>query len=217
MGAQAQLASDSFEWASPGSVGTGPIVDIERTYSDLARLRAWGEDFMLKHVGTYGLVLAMAVTAAGAANAGSANIIVPGGKLDGRVKGAEVYLDTPIEAPVPSAAACQAVKRYLEMISAGDVANVDSLFEEDATHLGALGHQLRGREQIKAFFTGVIGPMKRKVIPVVYGGNDKDCLVVVAVETKVEDQVRWGLTVVDHVTLGNNGKISGLVAYPRGK
>lgn len=147
--------------------------------------------------------------------AASSNIVVSGGELDRRIAGMDIYVGVPSEAPLPEGRACHAAKRYLDFMTTGEPAMIADLFEDDAVHMGALGHHLRGREEIDQFFMGVIGPMKRKCIPVAYCGNDDECLVVVAVETKVGDETRWGLTVVDHFTMGRSGKISRLVAFPR--
>jgi len=156
--------------------------------------------------------MAVAMTQARAA---SPNVTIPGGVLDGSIAGVDVYVGVPNEAAAPPGKACQAVKRYVDLVNAGQFAKVADLFQENAALLEPTGHTALGRDQIRAFYEKTIGQMRPQVVAVAFVGDDTDCMVELATKRKVNNELRYVLVSVDHFKMGADGRISSMIAFVR--
>jgi SnoaL-like domain len=139
---------------------------------------------------------------------------IAGGALDAGVAGLDVYLRVPKAADAPPGTACQIAKRYVDLINGRSFAEITDLFENDAVVLDQIGKNVRGHDEINAYFTA-LGQMPPQMIAVAYTGNDVDCMVEIATQMKIQGQPRYVLTSVDHFTLGKSGKVTRLVAFGR--
>jgi hypothetical protein len=140
---------------------------------------------------------------------------IPGGVLDPRFPGADVYLTAPERAKPPAGRACEAAERYVDLVNAGRFGDVAGLFAEDALLLDPMRHTYRGSEQIHSFYEGRIGAMRPEVVPVAYVGDDRDCMVELAAKSDVGGERRFALVSVDHFTLEASGKVSRMIAFAR--
>src|SRR5687768_1314826 len=87
---------------------------------------------------------------AAAASAGAAPppMMIPGGALDARFKGAEVYLERPVPAKPPAGRACAAAAAYVDHINAGRFREAANLFADDALLLEPMRTTYRGLAEI---------------------------------------------------------------------
>lgn len=155
---------------------------------------------------------------AGAAAGGAAQaepMVVAGGALDPAYPGADVYLEKPAEPDVPPGRACAVAARYVELVNAGDYAGVAALYADDATFLEPMRPNLKGREQIDAFYTQRIGAMMPRIAAVSYLGNARECMVALALETPIDARPRWVLVSVDHFLVDDAGRIESMAAFAR--
>ncbi len=162
-----------------------------------------------------GVLGAMAAISAGPASAIETPMIIAGGQLDPAFPGADVYIGMPAVPSVPPGPACAMAQRYVELINAGKYAEVAALYADNATFLEPMRPTLRGREAIDAFYTRRIGAMAPRIAAVSYLGNDRECMVALALETEIAGQKRWALVSVDHFILDTDGKIASMTAFAR--
>ena len=162
-----------------------------------------------------GMALAAAVMAAGTALAMESPMVIAGGELDPAIPGADVYLATPEPPAVPPVRACVLAERYIALINAGEYSEVAALYADDATFLEPMDRPLRGRAQIDEFYNKQIGSMKPAIAAVSYLGNDRECMVEIALQTEIDGEPRYVLVSVDHFILGENGKIISMAAFGR--
>jgi len=164
----------------------------------------------------FGAALFMAApVAATTAMAADKPLVAPGGLLDPAYPDADVYIGTPERPAVPPGKACEVAARYVELVNAGKYAEVAALYADDATFLEPMRPNLHGREQIDEFYTKRIGAMQPQVIAVAYFGSDTECVVDLALQTKMGDADRWVLVSVDHFIIGPDGKIRSMTAFSR--
>lgn len=150
-----------------------------------------------------------------AAMLAEAPMVVAGGALDPAWPGAEVYAATPKSAPVPPGPACEAARRYVELVNAGDFAPVAALYADDAFVLEPMRRTIRGREQIDAFYKERIGSMRPQVVAVSYLGNERECMVELANRSDMGGQQRYALVSIDHFIVNPGGKVASMVAFAR--
>lgn len=160
-------------------------------------------------------VVALTVVAAGVARATEAPMTVAGGELDPAYPGADVYLGKPKPPTIPPVKACAVAERYVELINAGKYVEVAALYADNATFLEPMRPTLRGRDQIEGFYTGRIGGMQPTVVAVSYLGNDRECMVALALRTRIDGGQRYVLVSVDHFILDDDGKIVSMAAFAR--
>jgi hypothetical protein len=163
------------------------------------------------------LVTAALVVAAPCSNAaaGSAPRIVPGGELDPALPDADVYKGTPAPPKIPDEPACKLAAHYVQLINAGQYADVAKLFADDATFLEPMRPTLQGRAEIDAFYTKRIGGMQPQVVAVRYFGEGPECVVELALQTQIAGQPRYVLVSIDHFTIGEDGKVRSMIAFAR--
>lgn len=140
---------------------------------------------------------------------------IAGGALDPAYNQADVYLETPRSAPVPSGRACALAASYVGLINVGDYFGAAALFADDATFLEPIRPLLKGRAQIDEFYSKTIGAMKPNVIAVAYTGGDRECMVALANRTQLDGKTRYHLASVDHFILRDDGKVDSMVAFAR--
>ncbi len=163
------------------------------------------------------IVLAGAMLLAAATNAQAiaTPMLIAGGQLDPAFPGADVYIGKPASPAVPATPACAMAERYVGMINAGKYAEVAALYADTATFLEPMRPTLRGRAEIDAFYTSRIGAMAPKIAAVSYLGNDRECVVALALEAPIAGQPRWVLVSADHFILGADGRIASMTAFAR--
>lgn len=145
----------------------------------------------------------------------AAPLVVAGGRLDPAFPDADVYIGTPATPAVPPGRACQVARRYVELVNAGRYAEVAALYADDATFLEPMRPTLYGRAQIDEFYTRRIGGMAPQVMAVSYLGNDRECMVELALSMRIDGQQRWVLVSVDHFILDDDGRIRSMAAFAR--
>lgn len=158
---------------------------------------------------------ALMVASAPAVAAASGPLIAPGGLLDPAFPDADVYIGRPESPPVPPGKACEVAARYVDLVNAGKYADVAALFADDATFLEPMRPNLQGREQIDAFYTKRIGAMQPEVMAVAWFGSETECVVDLALRTKMGEGDRWVLVSVDHFIIGPDGRIKSMTAFAR--
>ena len=146
---------------------------------------------------------------------GDVPFMVAGGHLDPAYPDADVYIGKPAEPSVPPGKACAVAQRYVELVNARDYAGVAALFAEDATFLEPMRPTLQGHDQINAFFTRRIGAMTPEVMAVTYLGDERDCMIELALKIEIGGKDRWVLVSIDHFILGEDGKIASMAAFAR--
>jgi hypothetical protein len=144
-----------------------------------------------------------------------APMIVAGGQLDPAFMDADVYIGTPAAPVVPPGRACEAARRYVELVNAGKYAEVAALYADDATFLEPMRPNLHGRAQIDEFYTMRIGGMAPQVMAVSYFGDDRECMVELALHTAIAGEPRWVLVSLDHFILNPDGRIQSMIAFAR--
>jgi len=142
-------------------------------------------------------------------------MVVPGGTLDSRITGADVYLARPQRAKSPAGKACAVAESYVDLINAGRYRDVANLFADDALLLEPTRTTYRGLAEIRTFYEGRIGAMRPEVIPVAYVGDERDCMVELAFLTDVGGERRFVLASIDHFTVDAKGKVSRMIAFAR--
>lgn len=142
-------------------------------------------------------------------------MIIPGGQLDPAFPGADIYRETPPAPRVPRGRACAVAARYVALVNAGKYLEVAALFADDATFLEPMRPTLHGRAEIDAFYTRRIGAMAPQVRAVSYFGNDRQCLVELALQIEIGGAKRWALVSMDHFILGADGKLASMIAFAR--
>jgi hypothetical protein len=147
--------------------------------------------------------------------ANQAPLVVAGGHLDPAFPDADVYIGTPATPAVPPGRACAVAQRYVELVNAGKYAEVAALYADDATFLEPMRPTLKGRAQIDEFYTKRIGGMAPQVMGVSYFGDDRECMVELALQTQIAGQPRWVLVSIDHFILGDDGRIKSMAAFAR--
>jgi hypothetical protein len=157
-------------------------------------------------------IVALAIVAGGAQ---SAPVSIAGGDLDPSITSADVYEGVPVRASHVAGAACRAARNYVEYVRAGRFAEVARLFAQNAVLLEPAGGTLRGHDEISRFYSDTIGKMKPDIIDVAYTGDDRDCMVALAVRITIAGQPRYKLASVDHFSLESMGKFSRMVAFAR--
>lgn len=160
-------------------------------------------------------MLAAFLSVAGPVGARAQAVTVAGGALDSGFTGADVYLGTPKAAKAPATKACSAARSYVDLINGGQFQKLAGLFEEDGVVLDPMRQDIRGRDQIRAFYEGRIGKMRPELIAVAYLANGRDCMVELAARRDVRGAMRYALVSIDHFTLGKAGKIARMVAFAR--
>jgi SnoaL-like domain len=160
-------------------------------------------------------LFALTLMASGPAVASAPASIIPGGVLDPAIAEADIYLATPAPPRIPRGRACALAARYVALVNAGKYREVAALFADDATFLEPMRPTLHGRTEIDAFYTRRIGAMAPKVMAVAYFGNDRECLVELALEVAIAGQMRWALVSMDHFILGADGKVRSMTAFAR--
>ena len=148
------------------------------------------------------------------ASAEQAPVRVAGGALDAALTTAEVYVGTPEVAKVPEGKACLAASRYIERINAGQFAAVADLFAVDGVVLDPERHVLRGREQIRAFYSSYVAGQRPQLVRVAYVGDERDCVVEIASGRTIAGVMRYALVSVDHFTLQGDSVVH-MVAFAR--
>lgn len=144
--------------------------------------------------------------------------VVAGGALDPAIKARDVYLERPVAATAEPGTACGVVEKYVALISTGKYGEVADLWLPDGVLMepGASG-AVRGREAIKAYYTGRIGDMRPTIIPVAYVGNRTDCMVELTIEQNFDGVKRFALASIDHFTVDEAGQVVRMVAFSRGR
>lgn len=144
--------------------------------------------------------------------------VIAGGALDSAITSRDVYLERPVAATAEPGTACGVAEKYVELISTGKYGEVSDLWLPDGVLMepGANG-AVRGREAIKAYYTGRIGNMRPTIIPVAYIGNRTDCVVELTIEQDFGGVKRFALASVDHFTVDEAGQIVRMVAFSRGQ
>jgi hypothetical protein len=164
-----------------------------------------------------GAVLALAAAgfpSTGVAMPNSA-MIVPGGELDPAFPGADVFISTPRQPTIPPGRACEAARRYVELINAGDYSGVAALYADDATFLEPMRPTLHGRQQIDEFYNKQIGAMKPRIVGVSFLGGETECMVLLALRTEIDGQERYVMVSVDHFLVNAEGRIVSMIAFAR--
>lgn len=162
-----------------------------------------------------GIALASLPVAAGNAMAEAASMLAPGGELDPVYPNADVYKVKPPEPALPPGAGCAMAKRYVDLVNAGEYAAVAALFADDATFLEPMRPNLQGRQQIDEFYTKRIGTMQPQIAPVAYFGNERECMVELALNAEIGGEMRWVLVSMDHFIVGDHGRIASMTAFAR--
>ena len=142
-------------------------------------------------------------------------MIIPGGQLDPAFPDADVYIGTPATPHRRRAAPVRWRARYVELVNAGKYAEVAHSIADDATFLEPMRPTLHGRAQIDEFYTKRIGGMAPQVMAVTYFGDDRECMVELALHTEIAGQQRWVLVSIDHFILGEDGKVKSMTAFAR--
>ncbi|MEZ5736352.1 MAG: nuclear transport factor 2 family protein [Novosphingobium sp.] len=106
-------------------------------------------------------------------------------------------------------------RRVISLVNAGEYAAVAALYADNATFLGPMRKTLRGREEIEAFYTGQIGEHEADSRGGFYLGNDRECMVEIALQTEIGGEPRFVLVSIDHFILGADGKIVSMTAFGR--
>ncbi len=163
--------------------------------------------------GLNGVAVALAMMCVGMAEA--APLVAPGGLLDPAFPDADVYIGTPESPSVPPGKACEVAARYVELVNAGKYADVAALYADDASFLEPMRPNLQGREEIDNFYIKRIGSMAPEVMAVAWFGNETECVVDLALKTKINEEDRWVLVSVDHFIVGPDGKIKSMTAFAR--
>lgn len=160
---------------------------------------------------------AVAATALGIqpAMAIEAPMAIAGGTLDPAFPGADVYLGLPQSAAVPPGPACDAARRYVELVNSGDAAAVSALYADDAFILEPMRRTIRGRMEIDEFYATRLAQMRPQLIAVSFLGNESECMVELANRTEIGGRQRHVLVSIDHFILGANGKVANMVAFVR--
>jgi hypothetical protein len=153
-------------------------------------------------------LLALTPLAAGAA-------VIPGGQLDPAIDDADIYLVTPAAPRIPRGRACALAARYVALVNAGKYLEVAALFADDATFLEPMRPTLHGRAEIDEFYSKRIGAMAPQIMAVAYFGNDRECLVELALQVTIAGQKRWALVSMDHFILRADGKVQSMTAFAR--
>lgn len=142
-------------------------------------------------------------------------ISIPGGQLDPAFPGADVYLAEPESGAVPQTAACDAARRYVERVNAGDADGTSALFADDAVILEPIRRAVRGRAEIAEFYATRLSVMKPHIVAVAYLANGNECMAELANRMEIDGQARFVLVSIDHFILGEDGRFSGMVAFAR--
>ena len=158
---------------------------------------------------------ALTLMASGAAMASPPARMIPGGVLDPAIDDADIYLAAPAAPRIPRGRACALAGRYVALVNAGKYREVAALFADDASFLEPMRPTLHGRAQIDAFYTRRIGAMAPQVMAVAYFGNDRECLVELALQVEIGGAKRWALVSMDHFILGADGKVQSMTAFAR--
>lgn len=158
-------------------------------------------------------ITALGLLCASAASAGP--VVIAGGALDPAYTGADVYIDTPAPAKIPSGPACKAAKAYVDYHQAGRFAEVPSLFADDAALLEPTRLNIRGKEAITQFYAKAIGSLKPEIAAVFYLGDASDCMVELAVRQPIDGKPRYRLASMDHFTVDARGRIIRMIAFAR--
>jgi SnoaL-like domain len=161
------------------------------------------------------ILLALAPIAAGAAMTTDFPFAIPGGQLDPAFPDADVYAGTPDNPAPPPGRACALAARYVELVNAGKYLDVARLFADDASFLEPMRPTLHGRAQIDEFYTRRIGAMAPQVKSVKYFGDDRECMVELALQVELAGQKRWVLVSMDHFILNDAGKVQSMTAFAR--
>lgn len=140
---------------------------------------------------------------------------IPGGKLDPRFPGAEIYLTPPMRAKPPAGKACKVAERYVDLVNAGRYNDVAALFAADALLLEPMRSTARGSLEINDFYAHRIGAMRPEVVPVAYAGDNRDCMVELATKIDLSGERRFALVSIDHFTLDAHGKVLHMIAFAR--
>ena len=139
----------------------------------------------------------------------------PGGPFDTNVTGAEVYVGVPQRAKRPAGKACAVAEAYVDHINSGRYRDAADLFADDGVLFEPSRRTYRGRAEIRTFYEGQIGGMRPEVVPVAYLGNDRECMVELAVKTAIGGAQRFALVSIDHFTLDGKGRVASMIAFPR--
>jgi hypothetical protein len=140
---------------------------------------------------------------------------VPGGPIDTRFTGAEVYLARPQRAKLPAGTACALAESYVDHINAGRFRAAADLFAADAILFEPTRRTYRGLVEIRTFYEVQIGRMRPEVVPVSYLGDERDCMVELATRTEIAGEPRYALVSIDHFTVDAHGKASRMIAFAR--
>jgi hypothetical protein len=141
--------------------------------------------------------------------------LIPGGVLDDRFAGQDIYRDAPFAAKAPAGKACAAAKAYVDDINAGKFGETADLFAKDALLMHPPGHIHRGVDAIRAFFIDTIGPLHPEIVPVGYIEQRQECMVELAARVDIGHERRFMLASVDHMTVDDRGKIARLISFAR--
>ena len=101
-------------------------------------------------------------------------------------------------------------QRYVDLFNASDADGVAALYAEDATVEDPIGSPLHeGREAIRAFYAGTMGPAKLELTgPVRVAGSELAFPMV----AKVGDGAAF-IDIIDVMTVGDDGLVTTMRAY----
>lgn len=157
------------------------------------------------------VALIMATTVIGATNP----IQIAGGALDPTFNDADVYVDVPTPAKAASGTACRTAQDYISFVQNGQYDKVMELFSSSAVLLEPTRQHVQGRDAIAKFYAETIGRMKPEIVAVSYVGDERDCVVTIAVRERIATQLRYKLASMDHFTLDATGKVISMVVFVR--
>jgi hypothetical protein len=142
---------------------------------------------------------------------------VAGGIVAPSPNGGYHYVNAPIVAVAAPGSACETSARYVAIANRAAWDEMSSLFAENATFGtpgGAGGMFIRGKSAISHFYSERVRNLKQHslLIPVQYSNLGQECYVTLVFTT---DRKSYTIGMIEHFTVGRDGKIVELVAYNR--
>lgn len=127
----------------------------------------------------------------------------------------DVFAVPPPAADASEKPACRVARTYVERVNAGRYGDMAELFSADAVFLTPLGKVIRGRDEIRAFYAGLLGKLLPTVVPISFIADGQECVMELAATLRESSDGRYRLSAIDHFTVDVEGRIRHMIVYLR--
>lgn len=103
--------------------------------------------------------------------------------------------------------------RYVELTNKGRYSELGALFSDNALFIGPGGRNLRGRQEIAAFYESFLPTLRPTLRLATFVEQENVC--VYELEARINDDTDFKLSAIDHATLDEDGLVNRFSVYTK--